>query len=168
MAKTAAERKAAAQKRRKRPPGSGKRGPVKGDGGRPPIVLTTKQTSELQRLAEVGATRWEMAARLGIDENTLAARIRDTSSVDRALKAGEAALKVSLRRKQVMIALEDGHPSQSTMLVWLGKTTLGQSDRVSLKIETPEDAASRLKSLFPDLSEEDMAALSGEEGGRVH
>lgn len=147
--------------KRVRPPGAGKRGPIPGEGGGPRKMLTPDQLEQVERMAEIGCTRAEMANRLVIDEDTLAARIRDTPSVSQAVKRGDANLRTSLRRKQVQIALKDGHPAQATMLVWCGKTILGQSERTVVKIESEADALTKLRELYPELTDAEILSLAG-------
>ena len=120
------------------------------------MVISPAQIEDLERLAEVGSTQEEMAAYLGISADTLQRRMHDQPEVWMAVTAAGARLKASLRRKQVAVALNDGHPSQGTMLVWLGKTVLGQSDRVSLKIETTDDALKALKDIWPDIDPDEI------------
>jgi len=120
--------------------------------GRPRKMLTVEQIAELRRMANVGARRWEMARAMGMEDHTLAHRIKDQFGVQEAIEGGRADLNISLRRKQIVVALTDGHAAQGTMLVWTGKTILGQNDRVSVKIETDEEARQVLSAIFPDLN----------------
>jgi len=124
--------------------------------GRPRKMLTPQQIVDLEKLAETGANRPEMAAMLGMDEDTLAKRLKDQPEVFMAMARAGARMRVSIRRKQVAVALNDKHPAQATMLVWLGKATLGQSDRVTLKIETPQDAFDRLKMIWPEIDSDEL------------
>ena len=95
--------------------------------GRPPKPL---DLDELKRIARTGATKIEMAARLGISEDTLARRLQDAEL--RALVDGaQAEVKISLRAKQVQLALV----GDRTMLVWLGKQWPGQKDRLDHAVE---------------------------------
>lgn len=158
-----------------RPDDAGERGPVKGEGGGPrKDLFTDEQLGMLERWASIGATQEEMSALLGIDADTLRARIADTPSVGDRIKRGAANLKVSLRRRQTMMALgsdaaydEKGNlirpyvePS-TTMLIWCGKTILGQSDRLNVKIESPGDAISILRDIFPDVDEDTIREIRG-------
>lgn len=148
---------------RKRPRGTGRRGPVPGAGGRRKIELTKDQLQQVQRLAEIGATHEEMATHLGVSLSTFHRRLSDeTSDVYERVRKGEAALRVALRRKQVAIALNDDHANQSTMLIWCGKVILGQSERMNVRIETADEAEAVLRKLFPELSDEHVQALTGD------
>lgn len=73
---------------------------------------------EVQHLASVGCTDREIAEWFAVDENTLRYNFKDY------LAKGRSELKHSLRRTQLRVAL-DGNVS---MLIWLGKNILGQSD----------------------------------------
>jgi hypothetical protein len=73
---------------------------------------------EVFKLASIGCKDTEIADWFGIDGNTL----RYNFSVE--LTKGRLALNMSLRRAQINTALS-GNP---TLLIWLGKQYLGQSD----------------------------------------
>jgi hypothetical protein len=81
---------------------------------------------EVYKLAQIGCKDTEIADWFGVDSNTL----RYNFSVE--LLKGREALKQSLRRAQLTVAL-NGNP---TMLIWLGKQYLGQSENV---LETSEN-----------------------------
>lgn len=74
--------------------------------------------NEVFKLAQIGCKDNEICAWFGIDENTLTYNFKDE------LTTGREALKQSLRRAQINLALS-GNP---TLLIWLGKNILGQSD----------------------------------------
>jgi hypothetical protein len=96
-------------------------------GGRPPKPLDLE---ELKRIARTGATNIEMAARLGMSEDTLARRLQDPE-IRALVDEAQAEVKISLRAKQVQLALA----GDRTMLVWLGKQWLGQKDRLDHAVE---------------------------------
>ena len=73
---------------------------------------------DVERLAQMGCKDSEIAEWFGIDENTL----RYNFSVE--LLKGKLALKQSLRQAQIRLALS----GNATMLIFLGKNILGQSD----------------------------------------
>ena len=73
---------------------------------------------QVETLAGLGCKESEIAVLLGIDKNTLRYNFKTE------LEKGQTNLKMSLRRKQIEVAL-DGNV---TMLIWLGKNMLGQSD----------------------------------------
>jgi hypothetical protein len=80
---------------------------------------------EIFKLAAIGCKDKEVAEWFGIDTNTL----RYNFSIE--LLKGRESLKHSLRRAQIKTALS-GNP---TLLIWLGKQYLGQTD-------SPMDASS--------------------------
>jgi hypothetical protein len=73
---------------------------------------------DVERLAQMGCKDSEIAEWFGVDENTL----RYNFSVE--LLKGKLALNQSLRQAQIRLALN----GNATMLIWLGKNILGQSD----------------------------------------
>lgn len=73
---------------------------------------------EVTKLAAIGCTDREIAEWIGIDQSTL------RYNFNSELIKGKGQLIHSLRKAQIRTALE-GNP---TMLVWLGKNILGQSD----------------------------------------
>lgn len=81
---------------------------------------------EVFKLASIGCKDSEIGDWFGIDTNTL----RYNFSVE--LLKGRETLKQSLRRAQIQVAL-NGNP---TMLIWLGRNLLGQSENT---LETNEN-----------------------------
>lgn len=158
---TAKRGKRAPRVRKKRPDGAGSRGPVPGEGGAPPIALTGDQLKELEILAQLGATQWEMASRLGISEDTLARRMRDTSAVAEAVSRGKSSRNVSLRREQTRIALNREHKDQVKMLQFLGRSELEQTDRVRVSFDSEKEALRVLLESFPELSADMLDVLTG-------
>jgi hypothetical protein len=73
---------------------------------------------DVERLAQMGCKDSEIADWFGVDENTL----RYNFSVE--LLKGKLALSQSLRQAQIRLAMS----GNATMLIWLGKNILGQSD----------------------------------------
>ena len=84
--------------------------------GRPKVVVDEEL---LLKLASIHCTMKEMVDILGVSEDTL--KNRFSGIIDKGKSTG----KMRLRRKQMEVALEDGNP---TMLIFLGKAMLGQSD----------------------------------------
>jgi hypothetical protein len=83
---------------------------------------------QVQKLAAIGCTDKEIAEIVGCSHDTLTRRFKDM------LIAGRATGKASLRRKQWEVALS----GNVTMLIWLGKQQLGQTDKQEVKSETTE------------------------------
>ena len=75
---------------------------------------------KVKQLASLGLCYAEIAAVLECSHDTLERRYRDV------IAAGHEKRNASLRRKQYEVAII-GNP---TMLIWLGKQFLGQSDKV--------------------------------------
>lgn len=91
--------------------------------GRPKIEIDWKQ---VDKMCQVLCTGEEQAAILGVDYDTLnrACKREHKKSFADYFKQKSSIGKMSLRRRQYTTAM-DGNP---TMLVWLGKNWLGQSD----------------------------------------
>lgn len=83
---------------------------------RPRLEIDPKQ---VEKLAKIGCSYAEIAAVMNCSADTLERRFAV------AIKDGHEHRNSSLRRKQYQIAMT-GHP---TMLIWLGKQFLGQSDK---------------------------------------
>jgi len=96
-------------------------------GGRPRLQLDLRQVEELARIA---CTEEDMAAVLGVSVDTIQRRKRTSAEFRGVIEKGRASLRNSLRRLQVKKALE----GNTTMLIWLGKQLLGQSDRQSAEL----------------------------------
>jgi DNA-binding XRE family transcriptional regulator len=91
--------------------------------GRPRIQVDEKL---LEDLASIGCTTEEMATILGVSKRTLETRFCAV------IEKGRADLDMSLRRQQVTVA----KTGNVTMLIWLGKQRLGQSDKVENTVKT--------------------------------
>lgn len=100
---------------------------VKDVGGRPKIELTEEQWETINSLCTIHCTGEEIAGVLEIDYDTLNARIKDKYTIGFSdyYKRHQGAGKASLRRMQWKAA-EEGN---TTMLVWLGKNVLDQTDK---------------------------------------
>jgi hypothetical protein len=93
--------------------------------GRDKKVIPPK---DVERLAQMGCKDSEIADWFGVDENTL----RYNFSVE--LLKGKLALNQSLRQAQIRLALS----GNATMLIWLGKNILGQSENpIDSEANTP-------------------------------
>lgn len=73
---------------------------------------------EVYKLASIGMKNSEIAEWFDIDDSTLSYNFKQE------LAKGRLSLNQSLRRAQISLALS----GNATMLVWLGKNILGQSD----------------------------------------
>ena len=83
--------------------------------GRPKIELDEEL---LYKLATIHCTMNEMVDIMGVSQDTLK---RNFAHI---INKGKADGKMRLRRKQVEVAMSGNH----TMLIWLGKQMLGQSE----------------------------------------
>ena len=73
------------------------------------------------KLALMGANNIEIAEWYGVTEQTIRYNFSEY------LKKARSSLKIKLRRAQLKVAIENENP---TMLIWLGKQMLGQSETV--------------------------------------
>jgi hypothetical protein len=76
---------------------------------------------QVRELAGMGCSYAEIAAVVGCDASTLTRRFAQV------IKDGHEHRNASLRRTQYDVAVNGKHP---TMLIWLGKQYLGQTDKV--------------------------------------
>lgn len=88
--------------------------------GRPAHEFTLEQQQMVMKLSEIFTSESDIAYVMGIDVSTL-------RKYPELMETGKARARVKLRRAQMDKALE-GNP---TMLIWLGKNMLGQSDNPS-------------------------------------
>ena len=93
------------------------------------------------KLALMGATNVEIAEWYGVTEQSIRYRFNEY------LAKARSSLKIKLRRAQLKVAIENENP---TMLIWLGKQMLGQSENV---------VGAENEKVLPWLTEEDSADL---------
>ena len=96
--------------------------------GRPKKAIDPEQVRSLARL---GCTWDEIASVLAIARGTFSARMKEKKYRD-AYDRGIAEGNTSLRRAQYDSAVG----GNATMMIWVGKNRLGQTDRVETKNET--------------------------------
>ena len=131
--------------------------------GRPPALDPDKRTlATIRGLGRIQATTRECAAVLGVSHPTFLAFTQKHPEVADILEQGKQMGLRSLRRQQFKAA-ENGNP---TMLVWLGKQYLGQSDKQEIAASvtadvTHHDARSKLEHLL------DRHVASGSDQGRT-
>ena len=75
---------------------------------------------QIEKLASYGLTNKEIAEALGYDDSTLKRKFENF------LIKGRANLKQRLKKKQIQVAMS----GNVSMLIWLGKQYLGQSEKV--------------------------------------
>jgi hypothetical protein len=83
--------------------------------GRPKIEIDEEL---LYKLAQIHCTMREMVDIMGVSQDTLK---RNYAHI---IDKGKSEGKMRLRRKQIEVAMSGNH----TMLIWLGKQMLGQSE----------------------------------------
>lgn len=91
-------------------------------------------TFDLELVASIAAlqcTNEEMAAVLGCSVPTLRAAKRRDPDLLAAVKKGQERGKASLRRSQFAAA----RGGNITMMIWLGKNWLGQTDRHDVRVQ---------------------------------
>ena len=95
---------------------------------------------KLQYLAECQCTATEVAGYFGIDTDTLARRMQKQFGVNYTVYAAKywEKGKASLRVRQFEAAMDKDNPN-NTMLVFLGKNYLGQSDRQTNETTIKQD-----------------------------
>ena len=75
---------------------------------------------QVEKLASYGLTNKEIAEALGYDDSTLKRKF------EKFIIKGKANLKEKLKRKQIAVAMQ----GNVSMLIWLGKQYLDQSEKV--------------------------------------
>jgi hypothetical protein len=84
--------------------------------GRP---LKEIDPSEVEKLASYGCTPTEIGAFFNVNETTIRKRFSEI------ITKGKESGKIRLRKKQIEVALK----GNVSMLIWLGKQMLGQTDK---------------------------------------
>lgn len=106
--------------------------------GRPKIQFNLE---EVEKLGSIGASYEEIAGWFDCTTRTIDNRMADTDGeFFRAYKRGSTDLKRSLRRDQI----EAARKGNATLLIWLGKQLLGQSDKIETKSEVKQDVKMKL------------------------
>ncbi len=94
--------------------------------GRPKSLEVTQKTlKQVHSLATIQCTKKEAAAVMGVAENTFNGFLKDNPLADAAWRDGLEAGPASLRRMQ----WKSAQAGNVTMLVFLGKQMLGQTDK---------------------------------------
>jgi len=99
----------------------------------------------VEAMANVFCTQIEIASQLDLNVRTL---LRDKEFCHIYNKGIETA-KASLRRTQYKKANE----GNATMLIWLGKQYLGQSDKTETTNDGLKEAVDKLNNIYENLSE---------------
>jgi hypothetical protein len=93
--------------------------------GRPRAKIDLEQ---IQSLAQIQCTDYEIALVIGVSERTIERRKAAGGSFLEAYEKGRAEGRTSLRKWQFSVA----KAKNTTMLIWLGKQYLNQSDKQDL------------------------------------
>lgn len=103
----------------------------------------------VKKLCAIHCTGEEIASIVGVSYDTLERHIKDEfgESFAEYYKKHSANGKMSLRRKQYEVAMS----GNTTMLVWLGKQYLGQTDKTESNVKAE---VSTLSDLIDELSNE--------------
>ena len=115
-------------------------------GGRPRIEINWP---DFDRLCEVQCTLEEIAAHFGVSEDTVERAVKrehKTSFADYFAEKRKAGF-VSLRRRQYELAMA----GNATMLIFLGKQYLGQSDK--REITAPRAFEFEVQHIMPEILE---------------
>lgn len=103
--------------------------PKTGAMGAPVFVFDPKQ---VQVFGMYSATYETMAEYYGVSIDTISRRMKDESNdFCRAYKKGQGMGLMKLREAQLSKALS----GDSTMLIWLGKQLLGQTDHINNRVD---------------------------------
>ena len=92
----------------------------------------------VENLCRIHCTGEEIASILRMDYDTFNARVKEKFGIPTSeyIKKHASAGNASLRRRQWKAAIEDGN---TTMLIWLGKQYLGQTEKQDINISSPDD-----------------------------
>lgn len=97
--------------------------------GRSRIEFSEQQMLIVEKYAAVAAPNDEIAAALDVSPSVVDERIAHDPEFKAAIEKGRAKGRLSIRGKQFALAM-DGNP---TMLIWVGKQMLGQSDKAQIQ-----------------------------------
>lgn len=127
---------------------------MKNKGGRPYIDFTEKDWRQIEAMCAMMCTGEEIASVLGVSYDTLERRVKEKYNISCAdyIKEKSAGGRASLRRHQYKLA-EAGN---ATMLIWLGKQYLGQTDKqeTALTVNPLEDILDEIECEAREAQEE--------------
>jgi len=103
----------------------------KSNAGAPKAVINWR---EVDALLEAGCSGAEVASSIGLNKATIYDRCMKDNGIQFSKYSQQKREKGNsiLRAKQYQVAIEDG---DKTMLVWLGKNRLDQSDKKETKVD---------------------------------
>ncbi len=97
------------------------------------IEMTPEMLGKVEGISTMQCPDEEIAAFLGISYSTLKRRKLDTPGLSEAIERGRDTGRQMLRAAQWSKAIGDkDNGSNVTMMIWLGKQYLGQSDKTDL------------------------------------
>lgn len=107
--------------------------------GRPPKTWEPSEVEQFRKLCGIFCTKKEVCAVMGLDPKTLDKLIEkhfpETPTWEEVFNLLSSTGKASLRRAQFQLALD----GDKTMLIFLGKNYLGQSDQgARVEVEKPK------------------------------
>lgn len=86
----------------------------------------------ISALCKMGCTIEEIASIIGTSDAWLIKEREDNPDMAQAMELGYSTMKAGLRKTQVELAMS----GNATMLIWLGKQWLGQSDKQAIETNT--------------------------------
>lgn len=109
----------------------------------------------VEKLASLGCPDFEVAYAIGCAPETFARIKKRDQKLRECLERGANAIKVSIRRAQLRLAVpkDPNEPGNPTMLIWLGKQYLHQSDYNTLSIQKFEFEKSEVLKIKEELEE---------------
>ena len=131
----------------------------KSKGGRPRLDFSN---DVVEALAFKGATLDDMAIKLGCSLSTIKTRKKEDPEFLAAIKRGESVRRLNLRDLQ----WDQAKKGNTTMLIWLGKNELGQSDR-QLIGEDPNNPFKSLQEETEIAIQKILITLDNVEPGKV-
>lgn len=90
----------------------------------------------IEKLANLGCTDYEIAYAIGYTPEHFCTLKKKDDLLREAIERGSNGIKIAIRRAQLKTAIPDdetGRPGNTTMLIWLGKQILHQSDHPESK-----------------------------------
>jgi hypothetical protein len=93
-----------------------------------PRVYIDMDLDQVERAASIGCSYEEIAVIVGMARSTFYQRLADNPDIKDLIDQGKARGKSTLRRLQWQRA----QGGSDTMLIWLGKNVLGQTDRTEI------------------------------------
>jgi hypothetical protein len=116
---------------------------------RPRLKIDPRQ---VEQLAAIGCSYAEIAAVVGCSHDTIERRFA------LVIKEGHEKRNASVRRAQYEVGVKN---KNATMLIWLGKQFLGQTDKIDYSNTSDADLIAEAKRLFGGNTEAVIAGAVG-------